>query len=99
MKKRKREKLNKIKEERRKEWERVKEFQEFEKTVELLQDHFDLIEMNQREGGLSFPRDFDKFTCEGCLHYKNEECKGKGLRGEKLLKCLRKPKHRDCGLI
>ena len=53
--------MNVKKEAAEREWERVKELQEMDRTLQLLQAHFNLAEMS-RCGNIELPRDWERFT-------------------------------------
>ncbi len=101
MKRRKRERLNERREEKRKEWERVRELQEMEKTYNLLDCHFDLRKYSvMTDDGfieIDLKTVIDNLSCGDCCHFQNE-CEGKGLKGGFVMKCLKEKRHKSCEL-
>ena len=99
MKKRKKERQDARREEKKKEWEKVRELQEMEKIYDLLNCHFDLSKymVKSKDGGygIDLKTAIDDLTCEECSHFMNE-CKGKELKGESVMNCLMELKHEHC---
>lgn len=99
MKKRKRIRLNFKKQEKKKEWEKVKQAQNFEKIYRLLDTHFD-IEKHLKKSAegiieINLEAIIETLSCEECSHFRME-CKGRNLKGQAVMECLIEDKHKYC---
>lgn len=99
MKERKRIRLDMKKLEKKKEWERIKQAQDFEKIYRLLYTHFDIEKrlVKSPDGiiRISIQDIMETLSCEECSHFKME-CKGNNLRGRAIIECLLGDRHRYC---
>lgn len=99
MKKRKRIRLDCKKQEKKKEWQKVKQAQNFEKIYRLLDTHFDMEKHLEKspEGiiKIDFEVIIETLSCEQCSHFEME-CKGERLKGKAVIECLEQSKHESC---
>ena len=101
MKKRKRQKLDERKDAKRKEWETIQQLREDERIWRIISGHFEIEDFVIRtERGFAIPYDetVKKLSCENCVHFIDEDCRGKKLIGEMVMDCLKQDSHRDCDI-
>jgi len=85
--------------EMKKEWEKVKEAQNLEKIYRLLDTHFDiekhLVRLPDGIIKINVRAIIETLSCEECSHFPME-CKGNNLKGEAIIECLLKDRHKYC---